>query len=201
MFFYTVFLSLQKMRKVASIVFAVTKSRKLKQGKGLTLLEVLISISLICTCMIAFAAVFPASFRMTRKTSQANQACAYAAAVAEELRSMLVGKPTNSMYSQYTGKYLEEFCENSDKSVPTALTATTMGYLRFPKVNIPEPFTLIAGNDPTLTGVVVYSSNKDNRTFWTISVTVYWKETDPKGFVQQRSSTIVSAKSANVIRT
>lgn len=138
---------------------------------------------------------------MTRKTSQANQACAYAAAVAEELRGMLVGKPTNSMYSQYTGKYLEEFCENSDKSVPTALSVTTMRNLRFPKVNIPEPFTLIAGNDPTLTGVVVYSSNKDKRTFWTISVTVYWKETDPKGFVQQRSSTIVSAKSANVIRT
>lgn len=181
--------------------------RKTVHKKGVTLLEVLISISIVCTCMISFAAVYPASFRLTRKTSLSNQACAYAKAVSEELGSLRVCRPSSS-YKKDTGEFLEDFCGNQDDySAKVPLKKGRMeNTLHFPSVALKEPFSLVApsasgaapdNNSPT--GIVVNSGNT-NKNFWNISVTVYWTETDPKGKLQHRSSTIVSSKSVNVIK-
>lgn len=181
-----------------------SKIKKRSRKHGLTLLEVLISISLTCTVMIAFAAVFPASFRMTRKTSQANQACYYASAVAEELRNRLMDKPTNTLYSSdRNGRYLEDFCGDINQPAKrTPLTLQDMKNFNFPKIVIPEPFTLVDPDNPSNTGIVVYSSdNVGKKTFWNISVTVFWKETSPNGQLVHHSSTIVSAKSSMVMKT
>ncbi|MBQ7567666.1 type II secretion system protein [bacterium] len=184
---------------------AVTNPGKRGRKRGLTLLEVLISISLICTFMVSFAAVFPASFRLTRKTSQANQAAAFAVSVADELRDKMVGKPTNSLYNARTGKYLEEFCGNSaNHAARVPLTKGEMMALRFPKTEMPQPFTLVANTKDTPnsnnTGILVYTGDR-GRSFYNISVTVYWTETDPNGELQYRSTTIVSGKSSNILQS
>ena len=177
---------------------------------GLTLLEVLVSISLICTVMISFAMVYPASFRLTRKTSLANQAASYAASVADELRTKAVfGKlgSRNSLYAQGSGSFLEDYLgSDTQPDSRKPLSANAMVAMHFPKISIPEPFTLINGSN---TGVVVSCSYKEQvdgagvkyyePLFWTISVTVYWTETDPKGKLQQRSSTIVTSKATAVL--
>lgn len=184
---------------------ATMHSRK-KHQWGLTLLEVLVSISLICTVMVSFAAVYPASFRLTRKTSQANQAAAYAASVADELRTKAVFGvlgSRNSLYAANSGTFLEDYLGSEDQPDSyLPLSAQRMVAMNFPKISIPEPYTLINGSN---TGVVVACSYKNRSdggkepVFWTISVTVYWTETDPKGQLQKRSSTIVTSKSTAVL--
>jgi len=180
-----------------------SKTKRRGRRHGLTLLEVLISISLTCTVMISFAAVFPASFRMTKKTSQANQACYYASAVAEELRNRLMDKPSNIAYGDTAGRYLEDFCDDiTNPSVRTPLTLAKMQNCNFPKIEIPAPFTLVNPDKPKETGIVVYAGNAAGvQTFWNISVTVYWTETSPTGKLVPHSSTIVSAKSSMVMKS
>ena len=188
-------------------MYVGSKPKRRGRKHGLTLLEVLISISLTCTVMISFAAVFPASFRMTRKTSQANQACYYASAVAEELRNRLMDKPQNVAYQgddAVAGRYLEDFRDDTtNKGTREALSVTKMQQCNFPKIEIPKPFTLINPQDTTKTGIVVYAGNNgnDRPTFWNISITVYWSDTSPNGKLVPHSTTIVSAKSSSVMKT
>lgn len=183
-----------------------SKSPRRGRKHGLTLLEVLISISLTCTVMIAFAAVFPASFRMTRKTSQANQACYYASAVAEELRNRLMNKPTTDSsiaYGETAGRYLEDFCMDiNNPAAKQPLSVQRMKECNFPKIEIPQPFTLVNPEATGETGILVSSGNSAGvKTFWNISVTVYWTETSPNGQLVPHSSTIVSAKSSMIMKS
>ena len=116
----------------------------------------------------------------------------------------MLEKPEGDFYASKTGKYLEEFC-SMDGNTPRHLTTTEIQQLGFPKCVIPEPFTLtalkntnggVAVPDGNKTGICVYYSGKQS--FWNISVTIYWSESDPGGNIRVRSSTIVTAKSASI---
>ena len=71
------------------------KVRMTRRGsnKGLSLLEVLITLMLLSTTLIAFAAVYPAAFKLNRKTHRSVQAAELAGAVAEELRTLPFNRP------------------------------------------------------------------------------------------------------------
>ena len=191
-------------------MFMVKSARQVRKVRGLTLLEVLISISLICTTMVAFAAVYPASFRMTRKTNRVNQATQLAMAVAEELRDLKTGDPSGSLYTK-DGNYIEHFVTGDGSNTKKVLTKDGLEALHFPRMTIPEPFTLVQPNESGVTsgssptGICVTCGEEktsgQNYKFYQIEVTMYWMEGDTNGVNQIRSATVVSGKSDNVLRS
>ncbi len=164
--------------------------------KGLTLLEVLIAMMLITTTLMSFASVFPAAFKMTRKANRTVQAAKYANAVVEELRSLQVMRPSTFSSGGY---YLEDFMG----------TTWRPGTTRFPTTEIPEPFSLVAVSsvpNSSRGGVYVHgieyepgtetSSNPVAVFYWTIEVTIFWRESVNNAMVD-RSVSVISARTGN----
>ncbi len=160
--------------------------------KGLTLLEVLIAMMLITTTLMSFASVFPAAFKMTRKANRTVQAAKYANAVVEELRSLNVMRPSTFSSGGY---YLEDFVG----------TKWRPGTSRFPTTEIPAPFSLVAVSNVPGSGrggVYVHGIEYEDEAqtkavfFWTIQVTVFWRESVNNKMVD-RSVSVISSRTGN----
>lgn len=129
--------------------------------RGLSLLEVLITLMLLSTTMVAFAAVYPAAFKLNRRSSRAVQAAELAGAVAEELRTLPFNKPNSSTAG---GLFLEDFLGGWDP--------TNVRFSRFPRTMLPSPYTLVSRSG--LRGVTVTGDSPF--TYADIIITIYWLE-------------------------
>jgi len=148
------------------------------------LLEVLITLMLLSTTLIAFAAVYPAAFKLNRKTHRSVQAAELAGAVAEELRTLPFNRPAALSPG---GLYLEDFTRNEGWEPGTAR------FRNFPRTEIPEPYSLVS-NDGEDLGIVVLGDAPF--TYADIRVTVFWMEPVNRQMVQ-RHVTIHTARTGN----
>lgn len=150
--------------------------------RGLSLLEVLITLMLLSTTLVAFAAVYPAAFKLNRKSQRSVQAAEIAGAVAEELRTLPFNRPGAGGSG---GLFLEDFL--------TGWTADPR-FARFPRTPVPPPFSLVSPSNPNNRGVIVIGDSPF--TFASITVTVYWQE-PVHGQMTERSVSIITSKTGN----
>jgi len=153
-------------------------------NKGLSLLEVLITLMLLSTTLIAFAAVYPAAFKLNRKTHRSVQAAELAGAVAEELRTLPFNRPSALSPG---GLYLEDFARDGGWNQAGAR------FRSFPRTEIPEPYSLVS-EDGEQRGIVV--SGDSPFTYADILVTVFWTEPVNHQMVERRV-TIHTARTGN----
>lgn len=116
---------------------------------------------LLATTMVAFAAVYPAAFKLNRRTSRAVQAAELAGAVSEELRTLPFNKPNSSAFG---GLFLEDFLSGWVPGDPK--------FIRFPRTQLPAPYTLISRTGQR--GVAVTGDSP--LTYADIIITVFWME-------------------------
>lgn len=116
---------------------------------------------LLATTMVAFAAVYPAAFKLNRRTSRAVQAAELAGAVSEELRTLPFNKPNSSAFG---GLFLEDFLSGWVPGDPK--------FTRFPRTQLPAPYTLISSTGQR--GVSVTGDSP--LTYADIIITVFWME-------------------------
>lgn len=152
-------------------------------NKGLSLLEVLITLMLLSTTLIAFAAVYPAAFKLNRKTHRSVQAAELAGAVAEELRTLPFNRPAAL---EPGGLYLEDF-------VRPGWTDNDNRFRNFPRTEIPEPYSLIS-EDGEQRGIRVIGDSPF--TYADILVTVFWTEPVNHQMIE-RSVTIHTSRTGN----
>ncbi len=152
------------------------------RSRGLTLLEILVTLTLLTTTLVAFAAVYPAAFKLNRKTQRSVQAAELAGAVAEELRTLPFNKPSAL---DDGGLFLEDF-------VLYGWNPGNSRFARFPRTPIPEPFTLISPSGQR--GVYVDGDNPF--TYAEIMITVYWRESVNNQMVA-RQTTIRTSRTGN----
>ena len=164
----------------------MSSKRKAARRRGLSLLELLFTISLLTVVLVAFAAVYPAGFRLNRKSARATVAAETAAAVAAELQGLAFFDerviqdppiPTLRALDTSTG----------DRTAITDYITKTM------RTPIPKGYTLRPE------GVQVRPFTGDGLSpapyFAEIAVTLYW--TDANDFNRERSVTISVAKTDN----
>ncbi len=149
---------------------------------GLTLLEVLVTLTLLTTTLVAFAAVYPAAFKLNRKTQRSVQAAELAGAVAEELRTLPFNRPTALTSG---GLFLEDF-------VDPGWNPGNSHFARFPRTAIPEPFTLISPSGQR--GVFVDGDTPF--TYAEIIITVFWRESVNNQMLS-RQTTIRTSRTGN----
>ncbi len=179
------------------------QSKRFKRLRGLTLLEVLVSISLICTVMVAFASVYPAAFRMNRKTMRANRASEIAGAIVEELRAKSCHRPGN--FGSRRGQFIEDFVNENDPTKGRMFQLSELKNMGFPRTTVEAPFRLSQNND--FASIIVTTDQQQTSDFWNIAVTVFWMAGKNEGSSHGsggdsrfRSVTIVGGKSAKVDR-
>lgn len=150
--------------------------------RGLSLLEVLITLMLLTTTMVAFAAVYPAAFKLNRRTSRVVQAAELAGAISEELRTLPFNRPNSSTAG---GIFVQDFLSGWDPADPKYLN-------RFPRTELPAPYTL-----KSRTGQVgVRVTGDDPFTYADILITIFWMENVNDQMIE-KSFSIHTSRSGN----
>ena len=158
-----------------------------KRTRGISLLELLFTISLLTIVLVVFAAVYPSGYKLNRKSAKANVAVQTAAAVAAEVQ----GLPFTDDRPNPTVPIPTLNLLNTALNVPTFIQ-TQM------RTKIPEGFRLandgitvtidpppsLQGTAPTLPPIAF------------IEVTIYW--TDVNDMSLQRKITVVTSKTSNL---
>lgn len=147
---------------------------------GISLLELMITIVLLTTVLITFAAVYPSGYRLNRKSARHTVAAQTAQAVAEELQNLNVFSNTDLELSL---AYMEENPWVEDSPDPL--------YANFPKTPIPEGFTL------KTIDVQTYAVSGDVPSFANIEVTVSYRDQRTRGD-EDINVTVTAAKTDNV---
>lgn len=142
-----------------------------KGQKGVSLLEILVSIMLLTTVMMTFAMVFPGGYRLSRKNRMETKAYRSADGLLDKLQNIqFLGtgttKPTiENMQTWDVGIYADEF-EN---------TVEEPFYL--PGASDPDPGIYVKILDPTV---------GNGGTLAKISVTVAWQESTSGGVITKK---------------
>lgn len=140
----------------------------------------MITIILLTTVLITFAAVYPSGYRLNRKSAQHTVAAQTAQAVAEELQNLPVFNTSDVGLSLL---YIEEN--------PWAEGSTDPNYGNFPRTPIPEGFTLKSID------VKTYAVSGDIPSFADIQVTVSYQDQRTRGD-EDINVTVTAAKTDNV---
>lgn len=189
--------------------------------RGLSLLEVMVSISVLTTALVAFASIFPAAFKLNRNTQASVRAGKYASMVAEEIRALpIAGSRTSDFYTKANSGYLEALVGLSGdiekqasnlKSVQEIVASREAATKGDGEASSSQIFSLdpLEGSSVGYPGIYVtgpktYSldlndvnqAKENSSRFWNIMVTVYWREKYQNAFIE-RSSTVVSARTGN----
>jgi len=203
----------------------IIKNKRNKKLNGLTLLEVLVSIIILAGTLMAFAMSFPTAFQVGRKSSNAVRASKYAAAIAEELRTLpSIGTKSMSLVlnTRDKAKYIEAY-ESTASGGYLSRTAQNLmdksnicSYLKSVQdmksdgdhglnkngalVKYGNSFFSLDGSPSKLAGIVVehtgsHTWNADSQ-FWQIIVTVSWPE-NMKSRTVRKSTTVITAKAGN----
>ncbi|MCD4782351.1 MAG: type II secretion system GspH family protein [Candidatus Eremiobacteraeota bacterium] len=143
----------------------------LKGQKGLSLLEILVSITLLTTVMMTFAMVFPSGYRLSRKNRMETQAYRAADGILDKLQNIQffgagTTKPTiENMQTWDVGIFADEFGNRIEEPF----------YL--PNASDPDPGIYVKILDPTVGG---------GGTLAKISATVAWQESTSGGVITKK---------------
>lgn len=159
----------------------------LAKRRGISLLELMITIVLLSTVLIAFAAVYPAGYKLNRKSQRATVGAQLATALAEEVRqlpfdSVNPAQPTLFQLSQYT---------QSNQLPPAGVI----------KTELKAPFLLPDGSGPNAgipLGIRVTTPNIEDGypRYADIEVTVAWDEPNERQ-LQRRHVTVKTSRTEN----
>ncbi len=141
----------------------------LTKQRGVSLLEILITIILLTTVILTFAAIYPAGYRLNRKSAKATRAAQVANSIAEEIQNLPL---TNDL-----GGLSLAFLENN------AYTAGGGGFENFPRTEIPEGFVLedVTGIQVTTYDLLTGGAATDPVVFADIQVTVGFRDEQTRG--------------------
>lgn len=154
-----------------------------RRSRGISLLELLFTITLLTIVLVVFAAVYPSGYKLNRKSARANVALTTATAVAAELQGLPILAPS---------------FELSDKPHLQALAnpANVANYIQNQmRTKIPDGFRLPA--DGIVVGVAPDREDKLPLPMIAfISVTINW--TDVNDMSLQRQVTVRATKTDNL---
>ena len=141
----------------------------LRRRRGLSLLELLMTMILLTIVLIVFAAVYPSGYRLNRKSAKATVAAQTATAIIDEIQNL-------PLTNESGGLSLTLLAD-----VPWS--AGGGDYANFPATEIPENFFL---EDNTGILVTTYDLNTagvptDISVFANIQVTVAYSEPETRG--------------------
>ncbi len=179
-----------RLRIMPGQIYTVGRLKFHKSG-GLSLLEIMITMILLTTVLITFAAVYPAGYKLNRKTALAAQAAKAANTVAEEVQSL----PFDAI-----GTVTQVTLGDLEDTPWTPATAASYKAKNFdPARHVKQPFFLDSIN------VDVHQVNGFDVAA-TISVTVGYRDLGRQSFSQSaptdpaleiRHVTITTAKTSN----
>lgn len=191
------------------------KNRHRRGQLGLSLLEIMVSIAVLTTALVAFASIFPAAFKLNRNTQASARAGKYASMVAEEIRALPIAGSRLSGFT--TTGYLEDMVGITQNNAETKASylksvqeivatrkdaseasSSQLFYLD-PLANsgVNMPGICVTGDSGYKLDASDPNMRKENSSrFWNIAVTVYWRE-EYQSKTIERSSTVVSARSGN----
>ncbi|MCE7873976.1 prepilin-type N-terminal cleavage/methylation domain-containing protein [bacterium CPR1] len=155
--------------------------------RGLSLLELMVTIVLLSTVLIAFAAVYPAGYKLNRKSQRATQAAQLATAVAEEVRQLPFDSVNPAQASLFQ---LSQFTQSG--VLPPA------GVI---KTELKPPFMLpdaSGGNAGIPLGIRVLTPNIEDGypRYADIEVTIAWDEPNERE-LQRRHVTVKTSRTEN----
>lgn len=141
----------------------------LRRRRGLSLLELLVTMILLTIVLITFAAVYPSGYRLNRKSAKATVAAQTATAIIDEIQNL----PLTNEGGGLSLTLLADIPWTSDAAE----------YENFPATEIPSDFFL-----EDTTGIVVTSYDlntsgapTDLSVFASIQVTVAYREPETRG--------------------
>ncbi len=134
------------------------------QKKGLSLLEVLVSMALLVLVLVSFAVIYPSGFRLHRKSQMSTDAAQAARSVLNELKSL-------PLTDEEGGLSLAYIASNGFQSTDPLMTD-------FPKTPLPTGYRLAEENGIE---VVLYdlASGTDPSVYASMKVTLIYH--DPYG--------------------
>ncbi|MCE1249081.1 MAG: prepilin-type N-terminal cleavage/methylation domain-containing protein [Firmicutes bacterium] len=152
-----------------------------KRQKGVSLLELLISIMLLTTVMMTFAMVFPGGYRLNLKNRMESKASKIANGILYKMQNMpflgtsLTQPTVENMQNWDTGTFADQF-ENT----------------------VERPFYLPAKSDtnPGISVKILDPTVGNGGTLARIAVTIAWTETN-KGGVITKKVTVTAYRSRN----
>ncbi len=159
--------------------------KKVKYQKGLSLLELLVSILLLCTVMMTFAMVFPGGYRLNLKNRMESRALKIANGIMNKMMKIPVSDASGTkpsilnMVNWHRGYFADYF----EKDIP-------------PEFFLPDG-EVVNGN--TLKGIKVTlmdGADVKSVTLVKIEVTVAWRETQ-RGNVVTKYVTLTGYRSLN----
>lgn len=147
--------------------------------QALSLLEILFTIGLLTVILVAFAAVYPAAYRLNRKSARANIAAKTSSAVGAEILALPFDPPSfNSAQPNLT-----------DLSQDAAAVQTFV-YQQM-RTALPEGYNV----RPQAVLVTLYGSQAGDPRFAQVQVTCYYSDANATGM--ERSVTVISGKAEN----
>jgi hypothetical protein len=147
--------------------------------QALSLLEILFTIGLLTVILVAFAAVYPAAYRLNRKSARATIAAKVSSAVGAEILALPFDPPPiNPGQSNITDL-------SFDTNGTGALATFVNQKMRTP---VPTGYSI----RPQAIKVTIYGA--DTR-FAQVQVTCFWADANSAGF--EKSVTILSGKAEN----
>jgi prepilin-type N-terminal cleavage/methylation domain-containing protein len=165
-----------------------------KNTRGVTLVEVMVSIVIICTVMMTFAMVFPSGYRVNLKSKNENTAAKLANGIIDKIQNAEFSRANLLLVDSDTPTI--ENLQNWDSAKKMKFT----NYFGLDKM--PENFFLPDDQNPVydssgkrLNGIEVVVPEIDP-TFAYIIVRVAWKET-VGGEVKTKYTTLTTCRSSN----
>jgi hypothetical protein len=155
--------------------------------RGLSLLELLFTISLLTVVLVVFAAVYPSGYKLNRKSAKANVAVSTASAIAAEVQGL---------------PFLDQRPVGSTGTIPTLellKTPTQVPIFRDTQMRtkIPEGFRLPDDGISVEIYPPALSSSDPTPQIAYITVTIYW--TDVNDMSLQRRMSVVTSKTSNQV--
>ena len=150
--------------------------------QALSLLEILFTIGLLTVILVAFAAVYPAAFRLNRKSARANIAAKTSSAVGAEILALPFDPPSfNSTQPNLT-----------DLSLDVNGTAAVQAFVyQQMRTALPEGYSV----RPQAVRVTLYGTQPGDTRFAQVQVTCYYSDANATGL--ERSVTVISGKAEN----
>lgn len=157
------------------------KSRR--RSRGISLLELLFTISLLTIVLVVFAAVYPSGYKLNRKSARANVAATAAAAVAAEVQGLPMLKDLNRPNLPCLADLVLQ--SNVNTFITTQMRTKIPDGFRLPNDGIVVRVAPGTGAPPSLPLIAF------------IDVTIYW--TDVNDFSLQRQVTVTACKTENLV--
>lgn len=156
---------------------------KLRQ-KGVSLLEILVSLMLLCSVMMTFAMVFPSGYRLNLKNRMESKASKIANGIANKIQNVdFVG-------ASVFGPVQDE------PTIQNLQTWSSGDFHEWFEDDIPEPFYLPDNEDLKGIDVTILDPEIQGGTLARIRVTVAWEESI-KGRILTKFVTVTTYRSRN----